>query len=135
MFQQISFGAALLGVVLCASPTLQTQSSHVRPVTPPTAPVRPVTDGYYGTKIVDNYRYMEDLRDPEVQGWFKDQDAYARAALASIPGRAPLLARIQALDKSAPVFVSGVRRLPGDLYFYQKWLAGADTPKLHMRQG
>ena len=27
----------------------------------PVAPVRPVTDDYFGTKVVDNYRYMEDL--------------------------------------------------------------------------
>lgn len=25
---------------------------------PPTAPVHPVTDDYFGTKVVDNYRWM-----------------------------------------------------------------------------
>ena len=34
----------------------------------PVAPVRPVTDDYYGTKIVDPYRYMENLQDPEEIG-------------------------------------------------------------------
>src|SRR5579859_6395985 len=67
----------------------------------PVAPTRPVTDDYYGTKIVDNYRYMENLNDPEVQEWFKNQDAYTRATLASIPGRDKLLARIRELDTSA----------------------------------
>ena len=126
----------LLFLFMClglVAPNLESQTGAT--MTQPVAPVRPVTDDYYGTKVVDNYRYLENLKDPEVQGWFKDQDAYTRAALAGIPGRAPLLARIKALDQSAPVFVSGVRRLPGDLYFYQKWIAGADTPKLYMRQG
>lgn len=53
----------------------------------PVAPVRPVTDYYYGTKIVDNYRYMENLKDPEVQKWFKNQNNYRSATLAKIPGR------------------------------------------------
>ena len=101
----------------------------------PVAPVRPVTDDYYGTKIVDNYRYMENLRDPEVQSWFKNQNDYTRATLAGIPGRDKLLTRIEELDQSAPAIVSGVQRLPGDLYFYQKLLAGENIPKLYMRKG
>jgi hypothetical protein len=28
---------------------------------PPVAPVRPVTEVYYGNKVVDPYRYMENL--------------------------------------------------------------------------
>ena len=101
----------------------------------PVAPVRPVTDDYYGTKIVDNYRYMEDLKDPEVQEWFKNQDVYTRATLASIPGREKLLARIRELDTSAPAMVTDAQRLPGDRYFYQKLLPGESVPKLYIRQG
>ena len=48
-------------------------------------------------KIVDNYRYMENLNDPEVHSWLKGQDAYTRATLASVPGRDTLLARISEL--------------------------------------
>jgi prolyl oligopeptidase len=97
--------------------------------------VRPVTDDYYGTKIVDPYRYMENLKDPEVQAWMKAQNDYTRAVLARVPGRLQLLARIRELDQSAPARVSDVRRLPGDLYFYQKLVAGEDVAKLYMRQG
>ncbi len=55
---------------------------------PPVAPVRPVTDDYHGVKVVDPYRYMENLKDPEVQAWIKAQNDYARAVLGRIPGRA-----------------------------------------------
>src|ERR1035438_2372794 len=41
----------------------------------PVAPLRPVTDTYFGTPVVDNYRYMEKLDDPEVQNWMKAQAA------------------------------------------------------------
>jgi len=68
------------------------KSNTIQP--PPPAPVRPVTEDYFGTKVVDPYRYMEDLKNPEVEAWFKAQNDYTRAVLASIPGRDSLLARI-----------------------------------------
>jgi len=115
------------------APNLKSQERTA--VKQPIAPVRPVTDDYYGTKIVDNYRYMENLKDPEVQAWFKNQNDYTRATLANIPGRDKLLARIKELDQSVPVTVFGVQRLPGDLYFYQKLLAGENISKLYVRKG
>jgi len=57
------------------------------PSPPPAASIRPVTDDYYGTKITDPYRYMENFKDPQVQAWMKAQDDYTRAMLAGIPGR------------------------------------------------
>ncbi|MGH7627376.1 MAG: MBL fold metallo-hydrolase [Gemmatimonadaceae bacterium] len=54
---------------------------------PPVAPVRPVADDHFGTRIVDNYRYFENLKDPEVQEWMKAQADYARATLDALPGR------------------------------------------------
>ena len=115
------------------APNLKSQERTA--VKQPVAPVRPVTDDYYGTKIVDNYRYMENLKDPEVQAWFKNQNDFTRATLANIPGRDKLLARIKELDQSVPVTVFGVQRLPGDLYFYRKVLAGENIPKLYVRKG
>lgn len=66
-----------------ASPDSQSASSSRIQSAPPVAPVRPVIDDYYGTKIVDNYRYMENLKDPEVQEWFKIQNDYSRASPTS----------------------------------------------------
>jgi prolyl oligopeptidase len=123
----------LLGSFGVFGPSLQSQERTA--AKQPVAPVRPVTDDYYGTKIVDNYRYMENLKDPEVQQWIKAQADYTRATLANIPGRDKLLARIKELSNSAPVVVSDVQRLPGDLYFYRKVLAGDNIPKLYVRKG
>jgi prolyl oligopeptidase len=53
--------------------------------TPPVAPVRPVTDTYFGTTLTDPYRYMEDLGNSEVQAWAKAQAEATRAVLDSIP--------------------------------------------------
>jgi prolyl oligopeptidase len=77
---------------------------------------------------------MEDLANPEVQSWIKAQNDYARAMLASLPGRQPLLKRIVELDQST-ADVARVRRLPGNVYLYTKLLAGEETYKLYLRQG
>ncbi len=114
---------------------LNAQAIATVPASPPIAPVRPVIDDYHGTKVADPYRYMENLKDPEVQAWMKAQNDYTRAVLSRIPGRQQLLARIRELDQSAPSQVSNVHRLPGDLYFYQKLLAGENVSKLYVRKG
>ena len=102
---------------------------------PPAAPVRVVTDEYFGVKVADPYRYMEDLKNPEVEAWFKAQNDYTRSVLARILGRDALMSRIKALDETAPARVTDVRRLPGDRYFYQKRLASEDVAKLYFRDG
>ena len=78
------------------------------PAKPPVAPVRPVTDDYFGTKVVDDYRYMEDLKDPEVQKWMKAQADYTRQTLDALPVYPALLKRIAELDASTP---AGVRHI------------------------
>jgi len=100
------------------------------PIAPPAAPTRVVVDEYYGNKIEDPYRYMEDLKSPEVQAWFKSQNDYTRSVLARIPGRADLLKRIQQLDEGAIARVYDIRRLPAERYFYQKRLASEDVAKI-----
>src|SRR5271167_2996224 len=100
----LEFAILVLGS-LGASVTLAQKSTA-----PPVAPVRVVTEEYFGTKVADPYRYMENLKDPEVVQWFKEQDAYTRSVLSRIPGRDALLARIRQLDQSGPPRVFDVQR-------------------------
>jgi protease II len=51
------------------------------PAPPPVAPVVPVAADYFGTQVTDNYRYFEDLKNPQVQAWMKGQADYARAVI------------------------------------------------------
>jgi prolyl oligopeptidase len=102
---------------------------------PPKADVRAAADDYFGTKVVDPYRYMENLQDPEVKAWFKAEDDYTRSVLAKIPGRQHLLERIKQVDQASPAKVADVQRLQGDRYYYRKLLAGEDISKLYERVG
>src|SRR3954447_16311329 len=98
--------------------TLAALSMTTLAAQPPVAPVRPVTDDYHGTKIVDPYRYMENLADPEVQAWIKAQGEHAAQTLKNIPGRDALLARVRELDQGAPFRLWILRRWPnGDLHY------------------
>src|SRR5581483_9407726 len=100
---------------------------------PPAAPIKPVTDDYFGTSVVDNYRYMENLKDPQVQAWMKSQSDYAYAQLRSIPGRDALLKRIEELDRTVPRVQP--TRLPGNVYLILKRLPNEDVAKLYLRKG
>ncbi|MGD0569769.1 MAG: prolyl oligopeptidase family serine peptidase [Candidatus Sulfotelmatobacter sp.] len=97
----------------------------------PDAPVREVIDDYFGTKVSDPYRWLENSGDPEVIAWMKAQNKYARAVLANIPGRDRLLDRIKALDRAGSV-VSALKVL-GEHYFYMKADPGSDIYKLYVR--
>ncbi|AOK30390.1 MULTISPECIES: prolyl oligopeptidase family serine peptidase [Burkholderia] len=100
---------------------------------PPVAPVRPVTTTYFGTPVVDNYRYMENLKDPEVQAWMKAQADYTRRTLDRIAGRAALAKQIQSLMAGDLMRGEFTRR--GERLFYRLMEPGSNLPKLAWRDG
>jgi prolyl oligopeptidase len=118
-------GVLVLGVVFASSGPVLAQAS------PPTAAVRDVTDTYFGKKVVDPYRWMEDTKSPEFASWLKGENDYTRAVLAKIPGRATLAERIKALD-DAGAAVASVQWAEGR-YFYFKTEPGSDNRKLFVR--
>ncbi|MCE0497812.1 MAG: prolyl oligopeptidase family serine peptidase [Methylacidiphilales bacterium] len=99
----------------------------------PVAPVRPVTDTYFGQTVTDPYRWLEKLKSPEVQAWMKAQNDYTRDYLAHLPDRDALVKRIEDLD-SASTRVGSVEHL-GSRYFYLKLTPQDQTPKLYVRDG
>jgi prolyl oligopeptidase len=102
---------------------------------PPVAPVREVVDDYHGTKITDPYRYMENVKDPEVQAWMKGQAEYADSVLKRISGRDTILKRIQEIDDAIEATILTVDRLPNGKIFYLKSLPNENVFKLYAREG
>jgi len=127
----------LLGVALVMGAVLDTSrlfaQSSLAPVGPPVAQVRATTDEYFGMKVSDPYRYMERLEDPEVQKWFKEQDAYTRLVLSQIPGRTALLERIKQFDQTGPPRILSLQRFGDDRIYYEKRLPDDDVAKLYLR--
>src|ERR1700744_2600542 len=63
----------------------------------PQTPVRPVTDDYFGTKVIDNYRWLEDDNSDETKAWVEAENKVTHGYLSSIPFRDKLHARLEAL--------------------------------------
>jgi prolyl oligopeptidase len=104
---------------------------HEREVTwvrPPVARVEPVTDSYFGERVIDPYRWMENDKDPAWLAYLRGQNEHARAVLGALPRRDALLARIQQLSGDIAV-PAAVRRAGGRLFFQQR-PAGAANYKL-----
>ena len=97
----------------------------------PKTPVRDVTEDYFGTKVTDPYRWLENTSDPEVVAWMKAQNDYTREALARIPGRDKLLDRIKFLDNAGPV--ASLLQVWSGHYFYLKTEPGSDNRRLYVR--
>jgi len=126
-----SASAPLLALALLALPLAGPARAALADA--PVAKTVPVVDEYFGTKVTDPYRWMEESKDPEFQAYLKAQDDRTRAALKAIPGREALIARIGALEETI-ISSSGVVRRHGQL-FYQKISPGSNLPKLYVRNG
>ncbi len=98
---------------------------------PPVPQIRPVTDHYGATTLVDNYRWMEVQPNPELHAFMAAETAQADAALARIPGREKLAHAIAALDLPSVVVPSVVQ--DGDTIFYLRRGPADDVARLMMR--
>jgi prolyl oligopeptidase len=98
---------------------------------PPVAAVEPVVDDYFGTRVTDDYRWMEDRTAPRFVAWAKAENEYARATLDRIPGREDLLARVAA-HTAGGASITRVKLAQGKV-FYLKRVPGENSYKLYLR--
>src|SRR5450759_4470873 len=121
-------------VVLLLSLLWHCSTNDTRSKLPP-APIKPVTDQYFGTKITDPYRYMENLKDTVVMKWMKQQSDYARETLNRIPGRKRLIDMMIDFDKRKSSNIGSLKITDNDRYFYLKMTPSDETGKLYYRDG
>lgn len=100
---------------------------------PPTRTVD-ASDTYFGVTYNDPYRWLENLKDKDVQAWFKAQAELTDDTLAKIPGRDALVQEWTALDKLKPASYSEISYEHGRV-FYKKTLGGENVGKLYFREG
>ncbi len=92
------------------------------------------TDTYWGVKYKDPYRWLENIKSPEVEAWFKKQADLTNSILGNITGRDELINEYKKLDKLQPPKISG-RKYEGGRIFYKKTIPGEKVGKLYYRNG
>jgi prolyl oligopeptidase len=71
---------------------------------------KPVVENLFGTKIIDNYRWLEDDRSKETEAWVKQENEVTFSYLNKIPYREQLKSRLTELwnyEKLGTPFIEG----------------------------
>ncbi|MFP4081911.1 MAG: prolyl oligopeptidase family serine peptidase [Candidatus Aminicenantes bacterium] len=99
-------------------PACQKQAEKAQPeLTYPKTKKVDVVDDYFGTKVADPYRWLEDEQSEEVAEWIEEQNQLTFSYLESIPFREELLQRVTEVY-NYPRYSSPLRA--GDYYFFYK---------------
>ena len=121
-----------LPVSSCAQQTVVHGRDGITLPAPPVAPIKPVTDDYFGTKVVDDYRWLEDAKSPQTLAWIKRENAYTQKYLAQVKILPQIKKGLTALERvddyTMPV-------LYGGKYFFEKRLADQNQASIYMRDG
>ena len=105
------FLAAFAASLACAAATAAPQ-----PLKYPEAPKKPIADTYYGTKVVDDYRWLENGKDPAVRDWSLKQLAVTRGYLDALPQRPVLKERLAELLDTARLRYVGFQETRGGFF-------------------
>lgn len=76
-----------------------------------------VTDDYFGTKVADPYRWLEDDNSPETAQWVQAQNSVTRSYLDKIPFRSALKQRLTTLANHETMSVPFIKN--GKYYLYR----------------
>jgi prolyl oligopeptidase len=82
----------------------------------PVTPKHSVTDEYHGVKVADDYRWLENGKDPAVVAWTEMESAHTRAVLDALPLRTEIAQFLKALDNSAPPAFFGLQMRGGMVF-------------------
>jgi len=99
------------------------------------APSKPVTDNYFGTKIVDEYRNLENVQDSLTSNWMKSQNNYASFTLDKISKKNYYVEKRLEFDQRQGYAVSDLKITSNDKYFYLKKNANDKVAKIYYRDG
>ena len=138
LYDVIRYFPIALSAMLLLSTTAPAQNSNSSPSStmniprPPATKQQPVTDEYFGQRIVDPYRWLEDGSSPETQQWVSGQLAYTRSILDKLPGREKLRDHIEQLLEMGNL---GETEVGGEYYFHTRRDGKQNQPVLYVRKG
>jgi prolyl oligopeptidase len=93
------------------------RSAAATPLPYPHAPRVHQIDDYFGTRVSDPYRWLEDIDSPQTQRWIAEENALTESELSTVPDREKICARLTELwnyeRRSVP-------QKAGELYAYYR---------------
>jgi len=98
---------------------------------PPSAEVDPVTDDYFGIKITDNYRWLEDAKSARTRAFIDAQNAYTARYMTQARIRPDVADDLDALERVTRWSVPIQR---GGSLFFLKRLAGEEQASICIRR-
>ena len=99
---------------------------------PPHTEAKPVIDMFHGTKVLDNYRWLENGNSPETQKWVEQEMSYTRGMLDRLAGRDAIHKRLTELLSIGSVTQPVIA---GRHYFYTRREGMQNQPILYVREG
>jgi prolyl oligopeptidase len=99
---------------------------------PPPANSDPVTDKYFGIKIADSYRWLEDAKSPETRAFIDAQNAYTARYLKTMRIRSQAVDDLDALEQVTQ-WTAPIQR--GDAYYFMKRLSDEGQASIYVRHG
>ena len=96
---------------------------------PPATPKKPVTDEYYGVKVTDDYRWLENWDDPVVKQWSAAQNARTREYFDHLSSRPAIKERLKQLVAASSAAYFDVEYRAGML-FAEEFQPPEQQPKL-----
>lgn len=99
------------------------------------ASIKSTENEYFGTRVLDEYRNLENLNDPNTTNWMKSQTAYTNSVLDLIPKKNYYLDKRLEFNKRQGYTLSDLKITNNDKYFYLKKKSYEKRAKLYYRDG
>ena len=130
----MSGGVRLLWIVasLFLLMAVVSAADDAKPATPPKTEKRPLEENFHGTKVVDNYRWLEDGTNADTQKWVEAEMAYTRGLLDPLPGRDAIHKRLTELLSIGSITSP---QMGGKYYFYTRREGMQNQPVVYVREG
>jgi prolyl oligopeptidase len=96
---------------------------------PPVAEKKAVTDVYHGVSVTEDYRWLENFDNTDVQAWSDSQSAFTRSYLDGIPERESIYGQLKDLYAEGYVAYFGLRYQNG-VFFALKSQPPSEQPYL-----
>jgi prolyl oligopeptidase len=123
--------ASILLIAAAVYAADKSRPNSAAPAAPPVAEVKPYVEIFHGTRIIDNYRWLEDANSPQTQKWVREEMAYTRALLDPLPGRDAIHQRLTELLSIGSITPP---QIAGKYYFYTKREGMQNQPVLYVRE-